>query len=210
MPARARSLGHGRVGRAATIVLSILVLIGVPILVVVLASGERAETASGRIAPAGSDPHRPAAPFFANAGDGVRPAGIGCTSEGPSVVRALTHLDVFADGARVTVPGDIGRLARCTYWVHTDTADGVVTITSPVRRTFTLGNLFDIWGAPLTSTQALGFRLGAGRRVRAFVDGRPVSGDPRTIQLRHRREIALVIGRRPARVPARFAFPGGG
>jgi hypothetical protein len=79
--------------------------------------------------------------------------------------------------------------------------DGIVDISSPERRVFRLGDVFDIWGAPLTPTRVLGFPLGDGRRLRAFVDGRRVGGDPRRIALRDGREIALVIGRAPARVP---------
>jgi hypothetical protein len=177
----------------------------VPVLVVLLASGEGESEGTA----AGADPHRPTAPFFAGTGDGVRPDGIGCTSEGRIVVRAAAHLDVFADGARVTVPAGIGEHATCTYWLHTRAADGVVAITSPQRRAFTLGVLFDIWGAPLTRTRVLAFGVGPRRPLRAFVAGRPFSGDPRRIRLVDGREIALVIGRRPAAVPSRFAFGGG-
>jgi hypothetical protein len=207
-----RTPGGRRGRRTATIVLSLLVLIGVPVLVVALASGESAVSASeaGKVQPGSGDPHRPSAPFFANTGDGVRPRGIGCAGEGPVVQRARAHLDVFADGAAVRVPAGIGAAGPCAYWLHTDADDGVIAITSPQRRVFTLGDLFDIWGAPLTRRQALGFPLGPGRRLRAFVDGRAVQGDPRAIHLADRREIALVIGRQPSVVPADFAFPRGG
>jgi hypothetical protein len=209
---RPRPPGPRRGRRTLTIVLSLLALVGIPVLVVALASGESAVTASqaGRIAPGSSDPRRPSAPFFANTGDGVRPRGIGCLGEGPVVLRAHAHLDVFADGARVAVPAGIGRAGPCTYWLHTDAADGVIAVTSPQRRIFTLGDVFDIWGAPLTRRQVLDFDLGPGRRLRAFVDGRSVQGDPRAIRLGDRREIALVIGRQPGVVPADFAFPRAG
>jgi hypothetical protein len=208
----ARTPGTRRGQRTATIVLSLLALVGIPVLVVALASGESAAPASqaGKVEPGGSDPHRPSAPFFANAGEGVRPRGIGCVGEGPIVARARAHLDVFADGAPVRVPAGIGAAGPCTYWLHTDAGDGVIAVTSPERRVFTLGDLFDIWGAPLTRSRVLGFDLGPGRRLRAFVDGRSVQGNPRAIHLADRREIALVIGRQPSVVPADFAFPRGG
>jgi hypothetical protein len=190
-----------RRSRAAIVALSVLVLVGVPVVVVLLASREHpAPTAAS----AARDPHRPSAPFFADTGDGVRPDGIGCAGEGPVGLRGAAHLAVLADGAGVTVPAGIGVLPRCTYWLHTSAADGTVTIASPQRRTFTLGDLFDIWGAPLTATRVLDFRVGAGRPLHAFVDGRPVSGDPRAIRLVDGREVALVIGR----VPRRFRTAG--
>jgi hypothetical protein len=44
----------------------------------------------------------------------------------------------------------------------------------------------------------------AGRPIRAFVDGRVVAGDPRRIRIVPGREVALVFGRLPQTVPARF------
>jgi hypothetical protein len=196
-PARRQRAG----GRAVALVVAVVVLVGAPVLVVMLASAETVPAV--HIAPGGA-PLRPSAPFLANAGNGVRPDGIGCSAPGPRAVRGRAHLDVFADGARVTVPAGIGVLPTCAYWLHTARPDGVVAIDSPERRRFTLGNLFDIWGAPLERRRALSFALGAGRRLRAFVDGRRVAGDPRAIRLVPGREIALVVGRAPASVPARF------
>ena len=34
----------------------------------------------------------------------------------------------------------------CFAWLHTHAADGVVHIESPTKRTYTLGNFFDVWG----------------------------------------------------------------
>jgi hypothetical protein len=82
-----------------------------------------------------------------------------------------------------------------------------VVIAAPQRRSFTLGDLFDIWGAPLSARRFLDFAIGPDRPLRAFVDGRRARGDVRAIALRDGREIAVVAGRRPARVPSRF---GGG
>jgi hypothetical protein len=36
------------------------------------------------------------------------------------------------------------------------------------------------------------------------VDGRRFKGDPRTIQLKDRREIAVVIGKPPTHIPSHF------
>jgi hypothetical protein len=201
----ARGLEHAsarRRSRAAIVLASLLVLVGGPAAVVLLASAERAATAptgSGRIVPGSRDPRHPTVPFFAGAG--VRPNGIGCAGEGPVVLRAAAHLDLFADGARVTVPAGIGVLPRCTYWVHTGGANGTISIASPQRRSFTLGDLFDIWGAPLTATRVLSFAVDARKPLRAYVDGRLASGDPRAIRLVDRREITLVVGGLPATLP---------
>ncbi len=42
----------------------------------------------------------------------------------------------------------------CFYWLHVHTTDGIVHIESPSKtQGFTLGQFFDIWGVPLSSTQ---------------------------------------------------------
>jgi hypothetical protein len=196
--------------RAIILISAVLILIGVPALVVVLTSNDTVPGASGRAAPVvpgSTDPHRPSAPFFAGVGDGLTPDGIGCSHAPQTRVQARAHLDLFADGRRVTVPAGIGVLPTCAYWLRTTAADGVITIGSPERRPFTLGDFFDIWGAPLTSGRLLTFGVSAGRPLRAFVNGKPVGGDPRAIRLVDGREIALVLGLRPRSVPDRFAFP---
>jgi hypothetical protein len=193
-----------RVWTAIGVVASVAILIGAPIVVLLLASSETVTAEAPAVRPGSSDALRPSAPFFANAGDGVRPDGVGCTGPGRVAVRGRAHLDVFADGRRVTVPRGIGVLATCAYWLRTTRDDGIVTIESPERRTFTLGDLFDIWGAPLTRTQVLAFKVGPDRPVRVFVNGRRTTGDPRTTRITVGREIALVIGRQPAQIPSRF------
>ena len=75
-----------------------------------------------------------------------------------------------------TVPAFIGIApdGSCLYWLHSHTPDGVIHMESPVSRTFTLGNYFDIWGQPLSATQ-VGPAKGT---VTAFVDGKKFTGDP--------------------------------
>jgi len=177
------------------------------VLVVLLPSTESVTASAPEIRPGSTDPLKPSAPFLTNAGDGIRPDAIGCSAAGtPLAVRARAHLDVIADGARVTVPAGIGILPTCRYWLSTTRPDGVAEILSPERRAFTLGDLFDIWGAPLGPDRVLTFRVGPARPLRIYVDGRRVTGDPRAVRLVPRREIALVIGRLPAIIPSRFDF----
>jgi len=200
-------LSRRRGVRVLATIVSVLVLVGAPVLVVLLASTESVTASAPEIRPGSTDPLKPSAPFLTNAGDGIRPDGIGCSAAGTSLaVRARAHLDVLADGARVTVPAGIGILPTCRYWLSTTKPDGVAEILSPERRAFTLGDLFDIWGAPLGPDRVLTFRIGPSRPLRIYVDGRRVTGDPRAVRLVPRREIALVIGRLPAIIPSRFAF----
>jgi hypothetical protein len=195
-----------RTTRAAAVLLALAVLAGTPVAVVVMASGRTVPAPTRPGEPGSADPLRPSAPFLAGVGDGVRPDAIGCQATEATALRGRVHLDAFADGARITVPAGIGVLPTCRYWLHTLADDGVVHIASPERRRFTLGDVFDIWGAPLSRQRALGFALGPGRRLRVFVDGRRVAGDPRRIRLADGAEIALVVGRAPSRVPDSFTL----
>jgi hypothetical protein len=88
--------------------------------------------------------------------------------------------------------------------LHTHAADGIVHIESPVRRTYTLGQFFDVWGRPLGRG-----RVGAARgAVTAFVDGRIFSGDPRTIPFTAHGQMELEVGR-PLVAPDVITFPRG-
>src|SRR5207237_6522030 len=80
------------------------------------------------------------------------------------------HVAIYANGQPLTVPYGIGIgkpwqvqqstegpfvvAGSCFYWLHAHTDDGIIHIESPVRRTFTLGHFFAIWGQPLSSSQA--------------------------------------------------------
>jgi hypothetical protein len=93
---------------------------------------------------------------------------------------------------------------RCLAALITRDPTGVVEldVAAGPRR---LGDLFAVWGQPLSATSLAGFR---GAPVRAYVDGRAVPGDPRGIVLRPHLEVVLEIGGYVA--PHRgYRFPAG-
>ena len=65
---------------------------------------------------------------------------------------AVEHVHALAADLRsrttVAVPANIGipQGGGCLYWVHTHDGRGYIHIESPVKRAFTLGEFFDIWG----------------------------------------------------------------
>jgi hypothetical protein len=124
------------------------------------------------------------------------------------------HLDLFVDGKRVVVPAGIGidPGGRFISPLHTHDTSGVIHVESPTVRPFTLGEFFGVWGVRLGPGRLGGYVDGGGRTLRAYVDGRPVSGDPERIVLEAHQELVLAFGTRaelPRPVPARFAFPPG-
>ncbi len=131
--------------------------------------------------------------------------GISCQSSEQLLFHIHTRLTVFVDGKQKTVPYGVGIadpqlepglgtpfVARgsCFSWLHTHAADGIIHIESPVKRTFTLGNFFDIWGQPLSATQ-VGPEKG---KVTAMYNGQAWTGNPRDIPLGSHTQIQLEVG----------------
>jgi hypothetical protein len=72
----------------------------------------------------------------------------------------------------------------------------------------TVGELFALWGQPLSSRRLGGFQAPGGTAVVAFVDGRRWGADPRAIPLRRHAQIVLELG--PLVPPhAAYLFPRG-
>jgi hypothetical protein len=156
----------------------------------------------------------PAAPSTAAGGQTVD--GIQCQTSEQVAYHIHAHLAIFADGQPRTVPLGIGIPSpqvdnstgtpfvvggSCFYWLHSHTTDGVIHIESPNQRTYTLGNWFDIWGQPLSTTQV----AGAKGAVTAYVNGQRYTGDPRQIPLTAHAVIQLNVGADVAPRPYAFA-----
>jgi hypothetical protein len=62
---------------------------------------------------------------------------------------------VLPDGTQSPHLTSNGQTA-CIYSLHTHDTSGIVHIESPDNRSYTLGNLFDIWGQRLSTTQFMG------------------------------------------------------
>ncbi len=141
-----------------------------------------------------------------------------------------SHLDVFVDGAPVTVPGGIGidtgdpRVHRgvvdgkpafggivvpcdqpCISPPHTHDATGILHTESATNRDNTLGELFVEWAVPLDASCVSTYCRPASP-IAIYLDGKPFTGDPRSIPLTDQEEIAIVIGRPPAHIPATGDF----
>jgi hypothetical protein len=142
------------------------------------------------------------------------------------------HLDVFVDGADVTVPAAIGintydpAVKRfkapdgsigyggisppcetpCISPLHTHFPDGILHTEAKEHEFNTLGEFFTEWGVRLDRDCVQDF-CRPETSIAVYVDGEKFSGDPRTIRLEDQREIAVVIGTPPKEIPS--SFPGG-
>ena len=138
--------------------------------------------------------------------------GLACsTREQP---RFGAHIELFARRLVVIVPAGIGVVpprvrrgayvlhGRCSYPLRTRGPTGVIEL---VRgSTLTLGDLFAVWGQPLSGSRLAGFS----GTVSAFVGGRRWRGDPRAIPLTPHTQIVLETGGYVPPHP-RYLFPKG-
>jgi hypothetical protein len=152
--------------------------------------------------------------------DGQQIDGIRCQAREQVVFHIHAHLTIFVNGSPRQVPAGIGIAppyeveqtpsgafvagATCFMWLHTHSADGIIHTESPIERTYTLGDFFDVWGRPLGRAQ-VGPAHGA---VTALVNGRVFIGNPRQIPLLAHAQIQLDVGR-PLIAPERITFPKG-
>src|SRR2546423_448819 len=119
-----------------------------------------------------------------------RPAGRGGGGGAPPGLSPPGH-GVGARAGRGTPPpvvssGAYVRAARCRYPVRTREPTGLLELDLRAARPapLTLGDLFAVWGQPLSETRLAGFRAPPGGPVAAYLDGRRWPGDPRAIPLR--------------------------
>jgi hypothetical protein len=184
----------------------------------------------GRLVPAGSAGAKgaegvpvPKGPALAPAGSpapGKIVDGISCQGGEQTLFHVHTHLTVFVDGKPRQIPFGIGiapprqvqqtsagpfvASGACFAWLHTHAPDGIVHIESPVRRQYTLGDFFDVWGQPLSPDQ-VGPAHG---HVTGFYNGQVYVGNPRNIPIGDHTQIQLDVGK-PLVAPEHVSFPNG-
>lgn len=153
-------------------------------------------------------------------GLGQKVDGIECEQTEQVLFHIHAHLTIFVAGKQRLIPYGIGiapplsgenttagpfvTSGSCFSWLHTHTNDGIIHIESPVQRTYTLGNFFDIWKQPLSPDQ-VGPAHG---HVTVFVDSRLFLGNPRNVRLLRHAQIQLDVGT-PIIAPESITFPPG-
>src|SRR2546421_3944798 len=209
--ARAAATGGGRTkrGKAPIGFYTLLVLI------VVLGAGTVGYSRYQHTHPASASSQKPSspstdplkAPVLASTqaqANGQPVDGIACQTGEQVAYHIHAHVAVYSNGALRAVPKGVGITSGCLYWLHTHTQDGVIHIESPAQKTYTLGNFFDIWQQPLSSTQV----STAQGNVTAYVNGKQYKGDPRSIPLTAHAVIQLDVGS-PNVAPKSYSFQKG-
>jgi hypothetical protein len=156
-------------------------------------------------------PSGPKLATLLNAATGQTIDGIQCQAGEKTVVHVHTHLTIFVNGKQQVIPYGIGipgfqavqiqgqpfvETGSCFYWLHVHAYDGIVHVESPTTsQGYTLGQFFDEWGIPLSSTQ-VGSATG---KVTVFFTSPGKSaalytGDPRNLPLGKYYQIQLDVG----------------
>jgi hypothetical protein len=156
-------------------------------------------------------PDGPKLATLINAATGQTIDGVQCQAGEQTVVHVHTHLTIFVNGKAQIMPYGIGipgfqavqtpqgpfvETGSCFYWLHVHANDGIIHIESPsTTQSFTLGQLFDEWGQPLSNTQ-VGPATG---KVTVFFSSpgkKPgiYTGNPRDLPLGDHYQIQLDVG----------------
>src|SRR5262245_58777412 len=137
--------------------------------------------------------------------DRLLPLGLTTLPQEAVVTHYHSHLDIFADGKKVSVPADIGINIGAGYIteLHTHDTRGVIHVESPKKNDhFNLGQFLAEWGVFLNSKCIGGYCNG----LKWYVNGKQQTGNPQTYTLKSHDEIAIVVGKPPANIPSSYQF----
>jgi hypothetical protein len=107
-------------------------------------------------------------------------------------------LQVYVDGKPVEVPAGIGINSvgnpQFITVLHTHDTTGVIHVESPTQTNYTLGEFFNVWGVPFSSTQLGAYSNSGDKLIRVFLNGKPYSADPTGLLLKQHEDIVVTYG----------------
>jgi len=117
---------------------------------------------------------------------------VSCQSTEQAGTHIHAHVTMYVSGVKTPIPANVGIASdnSCLYWLHTHDDTGVIHIEAPEGVSATFGNFLDIWGQRF---QQLGYpsQLSAATGWQVYVNGKPFSGNFRTIPLQSHTLITL-------------------
>jgi hypothetical protein len=140
--------------------------------------------------------------------DRLLPLGLTTLPQEAVTTHYHSHLDIFVDGKKVTVPADIGINIGAGYIteLHTHDTRGVIHVESPKTNDhFNLGQFFAEWGVFLNARGVGAYSNG----LKWYLNGKLQTGNPQRYTLQPHDEIAIVVGKPPARIPSSYGFQAG-
>ena len=206
------------------------ILVSVALSVAACGSSSKPKSATGQgntpitaPTPSRNDP----APWPAPSDPMARARAAGLVPEPAEQLQYHVHsrLDIFVDGQQKLVPAGLGIVITdpavhhgvengndtyggivtpcdqpCISPLHTHDVTGILHTESPTQKDNTLGQFFIEWNVRLDANCIATYCKPA-TDVVIYVNGTRFDGDPRTIALSDRKEIAFVVGTPPAEIP---------
>jgi hypothetical protein len=140
-------------------------------------------------------------------GQGQNVLGLDCLSSMIETYHVHTHVSIFLDGVALAIPADIGIVSlqpsgRCFYAIHTHDLSGKIHVEAAAPATFTLGQLFGIWGQPLETDNVAGL---TGKPIVVYSTEQAVvtrvTTDWKAIELTSHKEVTIQVGTPIAEIP---------
>lgn len=136
-----------------------------------------------------------------------------CTGSEQLVYHIHAYLEIYVDGNPITVPPGVGIVApagsgesalasnglkSCIYPLHVHDGEvNIVHIESPIQKTYTTGNFFDLWGQSLSATEFMGKKVDSAHKLTFQVFDasgklKQTTTDPRAIGISEHETIAIL------------------
>jgi hypothetical protein len=150
----------------------------------------------------------PWAPEYEFLADRLLPLGLQTLGAEGQATHYHSHLDILVDGKKVAVPALIGINPGANYIteLHTHDTRGVIHVESPKENDeFSLGQFVAEWGVFLDNKCIGAYCDG----LKWYVNGKQQTGDPENLILKPHQEIAIVVGKPPAKIPSSYKFAQG-
>ena len=147
-------------------------------------------------------------PEYLHLADRLQPLGLTTLAQEAVNTHYHSHLDIFVDGKKVKVPALIGINVGAQYLteLHTHDTRGVIHIESPKANDhFTLGQFLAEWGVFLNGRCIGAYCNG----LKWYVNGKLQVGNPQRYTLQSHDEVAIVVGKPPAKIPSTYQFLAG-
>lgn len=204
---RQRQIRKQQLRRGALAVGAALVIILLAVFIFNVANGNKTKTPTG-LQPA----------------SGQAVDGMVCQANETLVYHIHSALQVYIDGAQVTVPEGAGivgppgtgglasnGLTTCLYPLHVHQgAPNLVHIEAPAPRTYTLGNFFDIWGQKLSDTSIMDKPIDATHKlvIQVYDENgkllKTYDGKPQEFPLADRQTVVMAYNSPPNFKPSLF------
>ena len=104
-----------------------------------------------------------------------------CTLDMSTKFHIHPNLKILVNGTVQIIPKDLGIDSLCMHPIHTHDATGLIHIESPVKKDFTLGDFFAVWGKAFDKNQILDYKTDSLHTIILTVNSKVVDTYENTI-----------------------------